>query len=112
MQYYIFKFADTKEGKQFRHEFAGIPNGYPFQKSPIHVNSNGKVWVSYPSSKNVNYIKDTIDLLNQKDYVEVIPTGITEEIVIPSNVTSRDDKKFNLKMVNTFSQFAPHIDLS
>ena len=112
MRYYIFSFTEDEKGKSLMRELAGVPNGYAFENSPIHVNSKRNVWVTYPSSKNIVFINNSIKMLKAKGSIEIIPTNITDEIKVPKNVTSRDDKEFNSKMVNIFGSFAHNIDLT
>ena len=112
MQYYIFSFTEDNKGIRLMHELAGIPNGYAFEKSPLHVNSKRNVWVMYPSSKNIDFINYSIKNLEATSSVEIIPTNITDEIQVPEYVTSRNDKEFNSKMVKIFSSFAHNIDLT
>ena len=112
MRYYIFSFTEDDKGIRLMNELAGIPNGYAFEKSPIHINSKRNVWVTYPSSKNIDFINDSIKMLKATSSVEIIPTNITDEIQVPENVTSRNDKEFNSKMVNIFGSFAHNIDLT
>ena len=112
MRYYIFSFIDDNHGKGMRNLLSGSPNGTVFNQGPLHVNSKGNVWVVYSNSKNIEAINDSIEWLKSSNSVEIIPTDITEVIIIPRNVKSRDDKEFNLKMVNIFCSFAPDIDLT
>jgi hypothetical protein len=112
MRYYIFSFKEDDKGIRLMHELSGIPNGYAFENSPIHVNTKRNVWVTYPSSKNIDFINYSIKFLKATNSVEIIPTNITDEIKVPENVKSRNDIDFNLKMVNIFGSFAPNIDLT
>lgn len=111
-QYYIFYFYDNDAGNQMGFDLSGVPNGTAFINRPLYVNSKKDLWITYPYGNNLESISSSINWITKDGGVEIVPTGITEIIEFPKDVTINDVEKlkeYDESIVEMFKKFAPHL---
>lgn len=99
--YYIIQFADNEGGKKIQYTLLGSPNGTAFYSSPVHIKiSNKNIWVMWSDygeePHGVEYLQ------KQQGIISITKTNITEKIIVPKYVTSRNDIEFNNYLENIF----------
>lgn len=112
-RYYIIIFDKDENGNKIRTDLFGYPNGTYFDNSPIHINSEGNIIVSWAK----NNAEKHMDLSG----LTIIPTNETTRMSIttiikglgisPKNIT-RKNEKINTFFVNIFKDYIPDFDLN
>ena len=113
-RYFILIFEKNENGEKIKYELCGVPNGTSFNNSPIHINSNGDIWVTWGPDYAANGLEEIKGLT-------IIPTNVTKEIClstlakglgISDKKITRKNKSINNFLVNIFRDYVPEHNLN